>query len=588
MFFTGANMRTGRDQQPLSYDVRLPEEAQADALRLLDASRAVVNALLARLWPRLDEFLGERSGPAWKQVVAMTDSPDPHGDRQFRCESETAGRILRAQAVRKQVFALIQPILSDGFIRPPEGKRPAGKHRKQINEAIEALQKTLDDDETVFVSMQNVVEQACNHFLLHGAFPACYEEMQGIPLLKVGLLTYAGDDGGSKGQSYRLAFDLHAGTASLRFRFPDEAGRWQWKEDPILLSLPACVLERLKQGEPMAPTLRELIKPDGSRVAVLDVTVQVKQATLPDWTQVERVLGFDWGVNTLITAAILQHNPAEPEHPLQVSRPLFLNTGALDGHQARTRRQIDELKAARDQLAEEDKRRALYEEEIRRCWRLYEARNRELAHLVANPLLLFASVWGCSLICGERLSTLKATGRGRGVRGRWRNWRNNTTIRAEIWHILRYKCHLVGIRFRSETPDGTSHTCPHCGEQARTYRSPRSHHRADPVKWGRWLWCAHCGFNGDRDYCAALNIARLGIGFVTSMQRTGQGKAFSVTEIVSVKPCPYMAHGAVPLFPPHTDPHRLMDSGKLYINGWKKSVTLRSSYATPVLLRLCS
>jgi Putative transposase DNA-binding domain len=93
------------------------------------------------------------------------------------------------------------------------------------------------------------------------------------------------------------------------------------------------------------------------------------------------------------------------------------------------------------------------------------------------------------------------------------------------------------IRLRAETPDGTSHTCPHCGEPARTYRSPRPEHRSDPVKWGRWLCCAHCGFNGDRDYCAALNIGRLGIAFVTSMQLTGTGKGFAVTEIVSVKPC---------------------------------------------------
>ncbi len=581
-------MHAGRNVQPLSYDVRLPDEAQADALRLLDSSRAVVNALLTCLWGRLDEFGEQRSGPAWKQVVAMTESPDPHGDRQFRCESETAGRILRAQASRKQMFALVQPILTEGFIRPKEGKRPAGKNRKQIAEGIRALQQTLADDEAAFVSLHNVVEQACNHFLMHGSFPACYEEMQAVPLLQAGLLTYAGDDGGSKGQSYRLSFDLASQTASLRLRFPNEAGHWQWRQGPIRLTLPACVVERLKAGEPMAPTLRELVKPDGSRVAVLDVIVQVKHPPLADWSQVERVLGFDWGVHTLLTAAILQHNPADPEHPIQISRPLFLNTGGLDGHQARTRRQIDHLKAARERLATDDPSRSVYEEEIRRCWRLYEARNRELAHLAANLLLLFASVWGCRVICGERLSTLKATGRGRGVRGRWRNWRNNTTIRAEIWHILRYKCHLLGIRFRSETPDGTSHTCPHCGEPARTYRSPRPEHRAKAVKWGRWLLCAHCGFNADRDYCAALNIARLGIACVTSMQRTGRAKAFSVTEIVLVKPCPYMAHGAVPLFPPHTDPHRLLEGGKLYLNGWKKSATLRSSYATPLLLRLCS
>jgi len=580
-------MRAGHHYQPLSYDIRLPDEVQADALRLLDASRSVVNALLARLWPRLDEFRGERSGPAWKQVVAMTGSPDPHGDRQFRCESETAGRIMRAQAERKQVFALIQPMLSDGFIRPKTEKQPAGKNRKSIKEGIEALQKTLEDDDTAFVTMQNVVEQACNHFLAQGTFPEMYEDMQAVPLLKVGVLTYAGDDGMAKGQSYRLSFDVQAGTATLLYRFPDEQGQWQWRKDPITLTLPVCVVERLKEGASMAPTLRELVKADGSRVAVLDVIVQVKKTPLADWKSVERVLGFDWGVHGLITAVVLSTNPAEPDKPVQLSRPLFVNTGGLDGHQARTRRQIDELKAARDRLAEGDPKRSYYEQAIARCWRVYEARNRELAHLAANLLLLFAAVWGCSLISGESLKTLKSTGRGKGVRGKWRNWRNNTTIRAEIWHILRYKSHLLGIRFRSERPRGTSHTCPRCGKPAETYRSPRLHHRSDPVKWGRWLVCAHCSFNGDRDYCAAVNIARLGVAFLTHMQATGKAQAFSVTEENSVKPCPYMAHGAVLLFPPQVQMTRLLEAGKIYINGWKKSATIRSSYATPLILRLC-
>ncbi len=580
-------MHTGRDQQPLSYDIRLPDEAQADALRLLDASRAVVNALLVDLWPRLDEFRGERSGPAWKQVVAMTGSPDPHGDRQFRCEAETAGRILRAQAERKQVFELIQPILSDGFIRPKRDARPAGKNRKTIKEAIEAFQKTLEDDDTAFVTIHNVVEQACNYFLGQGEFPTTYEQMQGLPLLTVGMLTYAGDDGGAKGLAYRLSFDVQAATAVLLFRFPDETGRWQWRKDPVTLTLPACVVERLKEGVPLAPTLRELVKAHGSRVAVLDVIVQVPKTPLADWNTVERVLGFDWGVHGLITAVVLSTTPSEKDTPVQVSRPLFVNTGGLDGHQARTRRQIDELKAARDRRAEGDLRRANYDQEISRCWRVYEARNRELAHLAANLLLLFASVWGCSLISGESLKTLKMTGRGKGVRGKWRNWRNNTTIRSDIWHILRYKSHLLGIRFRSERARGTSHTCPRCGKPAETYRSARAHHRSDPVKWGRWLVCSHCSYNADRDYCAAVNIARLGAAFLTQMQATGKAKACSVTDANSVKPCPYMAHGAVPLFPPQTLLGRLMHSGKIYINGWKKSCTIRSSYATPLLLRLC-
>ncbi len=427
-----------------------------------------------------------------------------------------------------------------------------------------------------------MVEQACNYFLTHGEFPTSYEQMQGIPLLTVGLLTYAGDDGGAKGQAYRFSLDHDVGTASLLFRCPDEAGRWHWQKDPVTLALPACVLARLKEGVPMAPTLRELVKADGSRVAVLDVIVQVPKTSLAAWKTVQRVLGFDWGVRGLITAVVLSASGQ------QLSKPLFLDTGGIDGHQARTRRQIDELKAARDKLAEGDLKRVTYEQEIARCWRLYEACNRELAHLAANLLLLFASVWGCSLISGESLKTLKSTGRGKGVRGKWRNWRNNTTIRSEIWHIVRYKSHLLGMRFRSERPRGTSHTCPRCGKPAHTYRSPRLHHRSEPVKWGRWLVCAHCAYNADRDYCAAVNIARLGVAFLTQMQATGKARACSVTDATSVKPCPYMAHGAVPLFPPQTLVGRLLEAGKIYINGWKKSCTIRSSYASPLLLRLCS
>src|SRR6266851_8380003 len=146
-------MPTSRNLQPLSYDLRLPDEAQAEALRLLDVSRQVINTALVALWPRLDEFMGDQTGPAWKQVVAMMDSPQRHGDRQWRCEAETVGRLMRSQAERKQVFQLIQPILSDGFIRPKRDARPAGKNRKTIKESIEALQKMREDDDTAFVTM---------------------------------------------------------------------------------------------------------------------------------------------------------------------------------------------------------------------------------------------------------------------------------------------------------------------------------------------------------------------------------------------------------------------------------------------------
>ena len=49
-------MRGKRAPQSLSYPIRMPDIVQADALRLLDVSREVINATVVALWDRLDEF----------------------------------------------------------------------------------------------------------------------------------------------------------------------------------------------------------------------------------------------------------------------------------------------------------------------------------------------------------------------------------------------------------------------------------------------------------------------------------------------------------------------------------------------------
>jgi len=593
MFVEGRIMRTNRTHQPLTYDVRLPDDAQADALRLLDASRAVVNQALAILWPHLDEFGRDRVGPAWKQVGKYIGSPSPHGDRQWRCESEVVGRVLRAQAERKKAFERVVPILSDGFIRPKTEKRPASKNRPEIREAITTLHQRLEEEETSFVALHHVVEQACNYFFQYDRFPATYEELQPLPLLKVGLLTYAGDDGGEKGQTYRLALDVDAGVARFRFRYPDEAGIWHWRKVDTIIPLPEIVKERLTCGELMAPTLREEQRVDGSRLAVLDFIIEVEKPELPAWESVERVLGADWGVHTLLTAT-----PVD-EHSEQVGRPFFLNTGGFDGRQARTRRQIDELKKKvakyeeqRDALPEDHPKRrwynqklAIFRRELDRCWRKYEQRNRTLAHLASNVLLLLARVYNCSLLSMESLGTLKTTGRGRGVKGRWRHYRNNTTIRGEIWRLLRYKCHLIGLRFHTEQPRGTSHTCPRCGHPAKTYRDPSDRNKA--VKWGRWLFCDACLYNGDRDYCASVNIARLGVAYLVQMKHTGKARSCSIID-PRVKPASYTGAGAVLLLPPTGNHPARNVRGKIcYYPGWLGSAFLQSSQKKDLFLRLC-
>jgi putative transposase len=67
--------------QPLAFPIRLPDALQAEALRLLDASRSAINELLLELWPGLDRFVAERTGPAWKQVERYAARRSGHGRR---------------------------------------------------------------------------------------------------------------------------------------------------------------------------------------------------------------------------------------------------------------------------------------------------------------------------------------------------------------------------------------------------------------------------------------------------------------------------------------------------------------------------
>jgi len=579
----------------LSYPLRLPDEIQVDALRLLDTGRSVINLTVTGLWDRLDEFATRTNSYAYKQVEEMITAPTLHGHRQWRCEAEQAGRILRGQAERKQQFALILPLLSAGMIQPKTDTKRAGKNRKAIKQALADLREANSDGGNA-VELQSVMEQACNFYLQNGCFPDTYEEMQPIPVLKAGVLPYAGDDGPLMGQTYRMSYDLDQKSLTLALRTPDEQGTWarNWREKTIQMTLPDLVVERARAGKPLAPSLRETLSTDGTRYAVLDFIVEVPVEKLSSFEEIQTVLGFDWGVRVLVTASVVDLDGH------QVGHPFFLDTGPFDGRQARLRRQIDRIRA---KVAELEKRRdcfpvgdprrkpsqeklAILRREISRCWRKYEARNNDLAHLAANILLVLATAFDCKLIAGESLKSMKSAGRGRGAKGRWRNWRNNSQVRGELWRVLRYKCFLAGVRLEWQQPHHTSHVCPRCGSPANTYTSPE--HRGTVNDWGAWLCCSNlvCLWNGSRDYAASLNIARLGAALIRHAQTTGRVKHPQITN-PSVQPVSYIGTRAALRLPPLSFRGHLIASGRIYCNGWRLSVKLRSSYATPLMLRFC-
>jgi putative transposase len=605
--------------QTLSFPIRLPDSMQAEALRLLDASRIAINQILTELWPSLDLFAQDRAGPAWKQVEQHLLRRSGHGSRQERCEMEQAGRILRAQATRKQVFHTILPLLSEGLIRPADDKRKAQKDHQLIKEQVRAVRAQIQDageDADAFMAMTNVIEQACNRYLQREVFPATYEDMQPVPTLSMGHLTFAGDDGMKAGQTYRAQIEVShvcnvasreeqkLATLTLKLRTPDEEGQWTWGQWSQAIPLPETVGEHLWQGDkPQAPTLREIKGEHGTRVAVLDLALEVPAQYVSALSQETRVLGWDWGVRSLITVSVLEKGEGDEPYR-QVSRPVFLDTGGIDGRQARLRREIDRLKACRERSAvlvkmavkghEEQKSPFpphfahwqahinAYDQRIKTCWKKYERRNRELAHLASNLLILLALLYDCRLICGENLTTLKTEGRGRGVRGRFRNWRNNTTVRGELWRVLKYKCHLLGIRARQVEPRGTTHTCPHCHQPAKTYLSPALVDRKTARDCGPWLFCSACKWNGARDYAASLNIACLGMAFLVTYHDTKRYQAYRMADS-SVKPASYTGAGATLLLPSQGITPRPHEGKHVYYAGWSYSLALRTSHPKRLL-----
>jgi len=370
-----------------------------------------------------------------------------------------------------------------------------------------------------------------------------------------------------------------------------------WSE---AIPLPPTVFAYLWQGaSTQAPTLREITSDDGSRIAVLDLMLEVPAKYVSPLEQENRVLGWDWGVRSLITVSILE-KPEGEEPYRQVSRPVFLDSGGIDGRQARLRREIDQLKACRDRYAllikqaltardEQEtplpahfalwqKRVSDYEMHIKQCWKTYERRNRELAHLASNLLILLALLYDCRLICGENLTTLKTEGRGRGVRGRFRNWRNNTTVRGELWRVLKYKCHLLGIRARQVEPRGTTHTCPRCHYPAKTYASSAASDRKKALSWGPWLCCSNpdCLWNGARDYAASVNIACLGMAFLIAYHETKRYLSYRMTSS-EVKPALYIRAGATLLLPSQGITPRPPEGKHISYAGWSYSTSLRTS-----------
>ncbi|MBU4174969.1 MAG: hypothetical protein KKB90_04990 [Actinobacteria bacterium] len=100
-----ANKKT--DSITRSYDYRLPKEVLADCLRTLDFLLPAENNLIESLWS--EDFLKQlksnrNTKQVWKWLEPQLERPEEVPSRVWRGVLEQAGRILKTQADKQDLF----------------------------------------------------------------------------------------------------------------------------------------------------------------------------------------------------------------------------------------------------------------------------------------------------------------------------------------------------------------------------------------------------------------------------------------------------------------------------------------------------
>ncbi|WP_416976394.1 zinc ribbon domain-containing protein [Streptomyces sp. T028] len=300
-------------------------------------------------------------------------------------------------------------------------------------------------------------------------------------------------------------------TARLRVKLPlcavpVSARDWAWHV--IDIRLPGTVAA---DAVLHTPTLRPT---RGGRIAVDLPHSHPAPTTTASGHRV--AIGFDWGVNTLLTGTVGRLTGHGPDRRVVTDgRPLVFDATAVSGKLHRLRAHREHLAAKRDhcqQLADGlgaphrtwaellDKATVLEVEHQRVCARIRHL-NQALVWSAARWAVDQATALGARVIYLEDLATLEARGRRRG------NARLSGQVRGALAAAIRHLATKAGIAMVTVPARGTSARCPAC-------LHPLGHHPApDRLAERGWTWahCTRCGLSMNRDHAAARRIVARGL-----------------------------------------------------------------------------
>jgi IS605 OrfB family transposase len=476
----------------LSLPVRLCFKQRERHARLDRLAARVANTLIEKYWTS-EHLEGVKEYPyqAWKyfdESEAFADIDLYLPSRFKRCVMQKVGETLRSHADKREAFQSIQLVLPDHKIRRIHTRRI----KEQLWESEEYLKSRYID---------LLIGQLNSYYDRHGRYPESYFDFQECPSYSKGDLPYSADDGPSSGNVVKYEYDEDAQTLTVELKTPDTLnpetrGDWTWTEHE--LDGYEAFHDLLDHGSLSAPSFQPTQTKTGSDYYELSFPVEVEHAEKTEDT--ETALAIDGGVRKDATAVVVT------EDGEQLSTPYFIQ----NTEQERMRNLSRERTQLNSKLAYLRRQGRDHTDSFKQTQAEYERVNNKIAnkreqlvHDVANQILALALVYDVDAIVHEDLRSLSPP-RGGGQL----SWELSSWARREIISKIKYRADIAGLHVKRVRPGNTSRLCPRCGATGHTTKSPNHFHE---VWWGGHFRCdnARCGFQADRDYVGAVNVARV-------------------------------------------------------------------------------
>ncbi len=394
--------------------------------------------------------------------------------------------------------------------------------RRRTDEEWRALRAVLPPDVDK-VTIRNRTRQIANYIETHGTLPAGLLDLEPVATFGVSLLLSAADH-----QLVTMKRDSDH-RLTLRVKLPMVArplsrGDWSWLELPVALPQHIPANATLHN-----PTLR-----------LADGRVRVDlpwSSTAPRISRNDHVrsLGYDWGVNTLITASVAALDAGGIHSE---GRPLTFHADGATAkvHRLRKQREVLSAKVAQiDRLltgkpdAALAARRDQCQTEIDFVSRRQTNLNHAIAWAGARWLVDHALASGATAIYGEDLRTMESRGMGRVVNSRCAN-----AVRSELVSAAAHLGERAGLAVVSVPAPGTSANCPRCLSPLRHVKAPNDH-----TPGHKWALCSTCSLSADRDHAASQRVASRGLAAQNSVFQNRSSGRLECRKAVDVPITPF-------------------------------------------------